>query len=236
MSIKESVVHSHVQDIVSSLIHHFGRPNLGNKKNPFNELLFIILSSKTPPDRYQEVYRALRSRYPIAGNLASADWLEVAQMISRAGLQNRKAKAIVEIAQRLKKQFGRVTLSPLKQMTDSEVEDFLTSLPEVSLKSARCVMLYALERQVFPVDTHCFRISSRLGWVDGNLTFSPKQANALQEGVPPNLRRDLHIGMILLGRRYCMPQNQECHKCPILDHCQTGKFRTGYPITEQLIV
>ena len=52
-----------VELITEILIQKFGKPTLGNKKNPFNELLYIILSSKTPPNRYQEVYRTLRKNY-----------------------------------------------------------------------------------------------------------------------------------------------------------------------------
>lgn len=223
MTRQKSTYFPDVEIITAKLVNHFGRPTLGNKRNPFNELLYIILSSKTPPDRYQEVYQTFRSRYPVADELAQANWMEVAQEISRAGLQNRKAKAIVTIAQRLKRKFGRVTLSPLKQMTDEEVEQFLVSLPEVSLKSARCIMMYALDRQVFPVDTHCFRISNRLGWIKGNANFSKSQANAIQEGIPLHLRHDLHVGMVLLGRNHCTPHHPKCNECPILQHCSTGK-------------
>lgn len=224
---EERVYHPHVEAITSALISHFGCPNLGNKKNPFNELLFILLSSRTPPERYKEVYQALRLRYPLADDLANAAWPEVARVISRAGLQNRKAKAIVTIAKRLTSEFGRVTLSPLKQKTDVQVEQFLTSLPEISLKSARCIMMYSLHRQVFPVDTHGFRISNRLGWVKNNTEFSWKQANALQEGVPPPLRYNLHVGMVLLGRNYCTAHNQRCNKCPIMNYCPMGQTRTS---------
>ena len=62
--------------------------------------------------------------------------------------------------------FGRPTLAPLKRLSDMEVEGVLLSLPGVGVKVARCVLLYSLRRDVFPVDTHCWRVTCRLGWVN----------------------------------------------------------------------
>ena len=154
----------HVEQVARALVRAFGRPTLGNKKNPFNELLYVLLSSKTPPARYREAYCALRRAYRRADDLAMAEPSRVAGVICRAGLQNRKARAVVAIALRLRERFGRVTLAPLVHMTNEEAESLLTTLPEVSKKTARCVLMYALQRSVFPVDSHCFRISQRLGY------------------------------------------------------------------------
>lgn len=214
--------HPNVKEVAQALIKRFDSPDLGNKRNPFNELLYIILSSKTPPDRYQEVYKALKRAYPRADDFIAADPAEVARVINRAGLQNRKAHAIVAIARKLQKEFGRVTLAPLKQMTDEEAERFLESLPEVSKKTARCVSMYALDRAVFPVDAHCFRISKRLGWVSTEMSLTPRAADELQQGVPERLRKDLHIGMVILGRNYCLVRGPKCEDCPLMQLCPTG--------------
>ena len=208
-----------VWEITETLVREFGCQRLGNKRNPFNELLYILLSSKTPPDRYQEVYGTLRRTYKRADDLADARPEEVASVIIHGGLQNRKAHAIAAIAQRLHQEFGRVTLSPLKRMTNEEAERFLVSFPEVSKKTARCVLMYALGRPVFPVDTHCFRIAQRLGWVPEGVSLTDRRADELQEGVPESLRWDLHVGMVLLGRCYCLPQDPLCCKCPLSGFC-----------------
>jgi endonuclease III len=200
----------------------FGRPTLGNKKNPFNEMLYILLSSKTPPDRYQGVYRTLRRRYRKADSLAEARPEDVAATISRGGLQRRKARAIVSIAQRLRDEFGRVTLAPLAKMANEEVEDFLISLPGVSKKTARCVLMYSFNRKVFPVDAHCFRITQRLGWVSGYAHLSDRRADEIQDGIPGSLRKDLHVAMVLLGRHHCLPKDPRCNECPLLRFCATG--------------
>lgn len=219
--------HPNVNQITETLLQKFGRETLGNKQNPIDELIFIILSSKTPPDRYQEVFNAIRTAYPIFEDLVDTTWQDVAKVIKRAGLQNRKAKAIVSIARRLKREFGRVILDPISELSDNEAEKFLVSLPEVSRKTARCVLMYAFNRQLFPVDAHCFRISKRLGWSSKETQLTDLRAEEIQRGVPEHLRKDLHVGMVMLGRRYCIPTNPRCSECPILEFCPTGIKNTG---------
>ena len=214
--------HPHVDEVTKALVQHFGRPTLGNKKNPFNELLYIILSSRTPPDVYQETYRSLRREFKTANSIAEARVEYVAKAIEQGGLHNKKARAITAVASELKETYGRVTLTPLKEMDTGEAEEFLTSLPGVSTKTARCVLMYALDRPVFPVDVHCRRVAHRLGWTPSDIYLTKRQADELQEGIPESLRRDLHIGMVLLGRHYCLPKNPRCRECPLLEFCPTG--------------
>ena len=214
--------HPRVEEITEALVQRFGRPTLGNKKNPFNELLYIILSARTPPEVYQDTYRSLRREFKTANSIAEARPEYVAGTIEQGGLHNKKARAITEIASELKETYGRVTLAPLKEMETEEAEKFLTSLPGVSTKTARCVLMYALGRPVFPVDVHCRRVAHRLGWTPSDIYLTKRQADELQEGIPKPLRRDLHVGMVLLGRNYCFSKNPRCRECSLLKFCLTG--------------
>jgi len=229
MSCDKGYFYPHVEEITQALVQHFGRPTLGNKKNPFNELLYIILSSRTPPDVYQETYRSLRREFKRANSIAEARPEYVAATIEQGGLHNKKAHAITEIASELEEMYGRVTLAPLKEMGTEEAEKFLISLPGVSTKTARCVLMYALDRPVFPVDVHCRRVAYRLGWTSSDIYLTKRQADELQEGIPEHLRRDLHVGMVLLGRNYCLPKNPHCHECPIARLCSRCINTTGEP-------
>lgn len=217
--------HLSVRPVTRALVAKFGRRTLGNKRNPFNELLFIILSSKTPPERYKLTYRALKDKYPSADRLARAKPAVIASVIEMGGLAEKKARQISAIARTLVNEFGHVTLRPLARMTDRQAEVFLDALPGIGKKMARCVLMYSLDRPVFPVDAHCFRISQRLGWISKDATLSDRVADELQTGTPPRLRRDLHVGMILLGREYCQPLRMRCTECPLLIYCPTGRKR-----------
>jgi endonuclease III len=136
-----------------------------NKANPLDELLFILCSVKTAASSYHSTYLALKREFPRFDQIAEAPAPYIARPIEHGGLSNNKAKAIRAIMDRLVEEFGRPTLSPLRDWPDEECEAFLTSLPYAGKKVARCVMMYALGRKVFPVDTHCWRIAVRLGWV-----------------------------------------------------------------------
>jgi len=205
----------------------YGYETLGNKKNPFNELVYILLSSKTPPGRYQETYQALKKRFPRADALALVRPKDIAKVIVRGGLAQKRAKQISSIARELKAHFGRVTLSPLTRMNDQEAEDFLETLPGVGVKVARCISLFALRREVFPVDAHCFRIVSRIGWIRDGATLNDRVADEIQDGIPSDLRRQLHVNFVLLGREYCTPSRPLCTRCPVVQYCETGKVRVA---------
>ncbi|MBW1731388.1 MAG: hypothetical protein JRJ75_10940 [Deltaproteobacteria bacterium] len=212
-----------VEVISKVLKERYGNRRLGNKKNPFNELLYIILSSKTPPHRYQETYRSLRKRFPRSDMLAKSAPREIETVIKKGGLAKKKGDQISAIARQLKEESGRVSLAQLRKMNDHQAEAFLKRLPGVGIKVARCILLFSLNRDVFPVDAHCLRIASRIGWLNGRPPISDRIADEIQEGIPRNLRRSLHISFVLLGRELCSSSNPRCWDCPIGTFCETGK-------------
>lgn len=131
------------------------------------------------------------------------------------GQFTQKATAIKSIIGILNDRFGRPTLSPLHKMSDAQCEEFLTSLPRVGGKVARCVMLYSLGRKVFPVDTHCRRVAQRLGWIDSE----DFDEDLLQSMIPAELRFSLHVNFISLGREFCTSKAPSCGTCPLKQLC-----------------
>jgi len=194
-----------------------------NRRNPLDELLFILCSIQTNESLYHESFRALKRAFPRFDLLAAANEEQVAAVLARGGLSRQKARAITGIARKIIGAFGRLTLAPLKQMAAPDCEAFLTSLPGVGRKTARCVMMYSLHMPVFPVDTHCWRICRRLGWVRPtrrNKSCSPKDMDRLQAMIPPELRFGLHVNMVSLGREVCTPSSPRCSSCPISRYCR----------------
>lgn len=193
-----------------------------NRKNPLEELLFILCSTKTNESSYRATYAALREEFPTFSRLAEAPPERIAAPLAPGGLHRQKSLAIRKICDAIIGKFGRLSLSPLRGMGDRECEDFLTSLPGVGKKVARCVMMYSLGRAVFPVDTHCWRISLRLGWVrptqkDGHC--APRDMDRLQEKIPAALRFSLHVNFVSLGREFCAAGSPRCGGCPLLRAC-----------------
>ncbi len=134
--------------------------------------------------------------------------------IAPLGLVNQKAPRVVEVARRLSADFGDVTLDPLRGMGDAEAEQYLTTLPGVGLKVARCVLMYSLGRDACPVDTHVYRIARRTGLVAEGTTYAQAH-EAMHRAVPPDLRYGLHVGFVRLGRTTCKARRPRCASCPL---------------------
>ncbi len=200
-----------------------------NRKDPLEELLFIICSVQTQESSYRRTFRDLRRTFPRFEELAAAPARKIEKPLVPGGLYRTKSRAIRAICKRIVKLHGRLSLAPLKKLSDDEAEAMLISLPGVGLKVARCVMLYSLGRQVFPVDTHCWRVSRRLGWVrstkDGVCTAV--DMNRLQAKIPPELRFSLHVNLISLGREFCRSGRPRCENCPLGKECRTGRRLQG---------
>ena len=211
-----------VIEVAAALKMRYRDFNHYNLKNPLDELLFIICSTKTGEASYRSTYRSLKETFPTHLRIAEAPAEYIAQPIVGGGLSNQKAKAIRDLLDIIVAKFGEPTLKPLRKMGDEEAEAFLLSLPGVGKKVARCVLMYSLGRQVFPVDTHCWRIAKRLGWVrttQKNRHCAPRDMDRLQSKVPPELRYSLHVNMISLGREICTPTAPRCNECPISAWC-----------------
>lgn len=213
---------STVRDVAAVLKKRYSDFNHYNLKNPLDELLFIICSTKTGEAGYRNTFRALKETFPTHLQIAEAPAEYIARPIVSGGLSNQKAKAIRDLLNVIMAKFGEPTLNPLRKMSDEEAEAFLLSLPGVGKKVARCVMMYSLGRQVFPVDTHCWRIARRLGWVrptQKDKHCAPRDMDRLQAKIPPELRYSLHVNMISLGREICTPTIPRCDECPITVFC-----------------
>jgi endonuclease III len=213
----------HVYQIAEILSNRYRDFNHYNRKNPLDELLFILCSVKRSEAVYFRAFRSLKQVFPRFEDLAKASAKELVSKVSWGGLQNQKAASVKALMETIVDRFGKPSLSKLKNLNDEECEEFLSSLPGVGKKVARCVLLYSLDREVFPVDTHCWRIAGRLGWIKRSATNtkygSSGTRDQLQEIIPRHLRFGLHVNFVSLGREICIARKPQCDACPIERHC-----------------
>lgn len=209
------MTHPSYKQIASLLQQRYFDFSHHNKKNPLDELVFILFSVTKAEPVYTKTYRSFKNNFPRHSDILGASLKDITKSIYHGGQSTQKATAIKSIISILAERFGRPTLAPLKNMPDAECETFLTSLPRVGKKVARCVMLYSLGRQVFPVDTHCRRIAIRLGWIDS----ARFDEDTLQNLIPAELRFSLHVNFISLGREFCKAKSPACPLCELTDIC-----------------
>ena len=210
-----------VRRVTRKLRDAYGTPDLGNYRNPLDELFFILLSQRTTGPSYERVFATFKEW---AGNweiLRGKSVRQITPVIAPAGLAKQKARHVVDIIERLHVEFGQVTLEPLKGWPDTKVELFLTSLPGIGAKTAKCVMLFSLGREVLPVDGHVARVAERLGLVDRSASGT-RTHEVLEQVVPRGDRLDFHVNAVAHGRAVCRARNPKCGECPVRQFCHHG--------------
>jgi endonuclease III len=219
---READTRSHLIEAHRRLLPRYGLPTLGNKPDPLDELVFICLAARTGYRQFERLYDELRATFPSWDDLADADVADIEDAIREAGLARKRALWIKGLLDEIRRRVGRLSLDCLAEMDDEEAEEFLCSLPGVGQKTARCVLMYSLHRDLFPVDTHARRILERLGLLDP--TLHPLKSHDVGQGlVPVGFRRDLHILFVVHGREVCLATAPRCETCVLLDLCPTGR-------------
>ena len=191
----------------------------GNHKDPLDELVFIMLSAQTESYLYRQTYRDLKATYSPWERLLKASETEIATVIRCGGLARKKASQLKAALNQIKETRGALSLQFLQDLSDTEAFEYLHALPGIGVKSAKCVMMYSLNRAVFPVDTHVWRVARRLGIAPPVAKPSETQQLDLEEQIPKEIRRSLHVKLVSLGQQQCTAYFPKCSICPLTDLC-----------------
>jgi endonuclease-3 len=193
-------------------------PSRKVRRDPVDELILTILSQSTSDANCYRGWEALRARYEDWGAVLTAREGEVEETIRPAGLAKQKSATILSTLARLRDEHGSPTLQHLEALGDAEAMDYLTGFHGVGVKTAACVLCFAMGRDVIPVDTHVHRIAVRLGLVPER-TNAVRTHQILNDIVPPELRYELHVLLIGHGRGVCTARNPDCGDCVLGDVC-----------------
>lgn len=194
--------------------------------DPLEELVLTILSQNTNDTNRDRAYAAMRRRYRTWDALAKARVGDLVETIRVGGLANRKAPRIIETLREIRAREGGFDLTWLYDAPDSDVREYLMSLPGVGPKTAACVLGFSLGRPVIPVDTHVHRVASRLGLLPER-TSAAQAHQVLEALVPPGLRLPLHVGLIRHGRLVCRAERPLCEDCVLQNICPSAPFFLG---------
>ena len=186
--------------------------------HPVAELVNTILSQNTNDNNRDVAFAALRERYPTWVAVRDAPTEELVETIRPAGLAPTKGPRIQGALQRVSAVQGEISLAFLQDMELTEARSWLTAIKGVGPKTAAIVLLFALGRPAFPVDTHVHRVSQRLGLIPEN-TSRKKAHRLLEELVPQELYYSLHLELIEHGRALCKARSPRCTACPLKAHC-----------------
>lgn len=193
-------------------------PRMG-QSDPLGQLVETILSQNTTDKNSHRAYLSLRRTFPTWSAVAEATASSIAARIWQGGLANIKAPRIKKVLRIIRDREGRLSLTRLSRMSDTEATSYLTSLPGVGIKTANCVLLFSLHRPVMPVDTHVDRVTRRLGWINKRMPIE-KAGAFIQQFVPPKLMLAVHVYLVWHGRRTCKAGKPRCSECVIRRHCR----------------
>jgi endonuclease-3 len=191
---------------------------LRRRDNPLNTLVHTILSQNTSDANSDRAYAALRQRFPDWEDVHRAPLRTLISTIRSGGLANIKAVRIKALLEEIWGEQGHFDLSFLRDLSDEEVRAYLERFKGIGSKTIACVLLFGMGRPAFPVDTHVFRVSRRLGLVDGRQT--PERAQEfLESSIPPDDRHALHLHLVQHGRQVCKTQRPLCAECVLARVC-----------------
>jgi endonuclease III len=210
-----------VRRVCEKLFIEYGTQRLGNPKVPLDDLIYIIISNRTTSKKTQSTYQLLKKQYKSWDLIIEEPYKKLYPIIKPAGLAEKKSKQIWSLINKIKNDLGSIDLLVLKHHDDKYIEKYLTSLPGVSIKVAKCVLMYTMDREVLPVDTHVYRISCRLGWV--NRKRADQCHGELEALIKPNRRYAFHVDCILHGRKICKQKYPKCGACIIQQYCEYKK-------------
>ena len=178
------------------------------------ELLFSVrLAAQCTDARVNLVTPALFERFPSLEAFAQATPEEVGEYVHSCGFWRAKAKDIVGSAQMLLSDFGG-------RVPDT-MEDLLR-LPGVGRKTANLILGDIYGKEGYVCDTHCIRITGRLGITDGSKD-PLKVEQQLRKVIAPEESSDFCHRMVLHGRALCMARGPKCGECPMRELCDYGK-------------
>jgi endonuclease-3 len=204
-------------------IHHLLLAAYGDHpwhaRDPVATLVSTILSQNTNDVNRDRAFDQLRDRFPTWEAVRDAPEEGLLEAIRPAGLGPTKAPRIQEVLRIISRERGQITLDFLGEMATEEARDWLTGLPGVGPKTAAIVLLFALGKPAFPVDTHVHRVSQRLGLIPQG-TSREKAHQLLEEIVPPDIYYPFHLNLIEHGRAVCHARNPKHERCVLQDACE----------------
>ena len=178
------------------------------------ELLFSVrLAAQCTDARVNLVTPALFARYPSLEAFAEADVDEVGEYVHSCGFWRAKARDMVLCAQMLLREYGGKVPDTMEE---------LLKLPGVGRKTANLILGDIYGKEGYVCDTHCIRITGRLGITDGSKD-PLKVEMQLRKVIPPEESNDFCHRMVLHGRAVCMARGPQCGLCILADVCKYGK-------------
>lgn len=208
----ERILHIH-----ELLLAEYGKP-AWHPRDPVAVLVGTILSQNTNDVNRDRAYDRMRERLPTWEAVRDAPPEDLMAAIRPAGLAPTKGPRIQEALRRITAERGELSLGFVGELPLEEARTWLLDIPGVGPKTAAIVLLFALGKPAFPVDTHVHRVTRRLGLIPER-TSREKAHDLLEQLVPQELYYVFHLNVIAHGRAVCHARKPEHERCVLREVC-----------------
>lgn len=199
-----------IKEIIEGLEAEYPQPICSLNYEKDYELLFATrLAAQCTDERVNMIAPALYARFPTLESIAGADIAEVEEYIKSCGFYHSKARDIVACATTLIERHGGKVPDTMEE---------LCALPGVGRKTANLILGDIFKKPAVVVDTHCIRLSNRMGLVDG-LKDPVKIETALRAILPPEKSSDFCHRLVMHGRAVCTARKPYCGHCAVSGSC-----------------
>lgn len=206
------------QEVHQRLLALYGEPTWRNPLPVLDELVSTILSQNTNDTNRDRAFRQLKDRFTTWEAVRDADTAEVIGAIRSAGLANQKGPRIQNILRQITEERGTLDVNFLRELPAGEAWDWLKKFKGVGPKTASIVLLFSLGKAAFPVDTHIYRVTGRVGLRPARMSLE-KAHTYLAEIFTPEAYAAAHLNIIRLGREVCHPRHPLCTICVLNSIC-----------------
>ena len=180
---------------------------------PYELMIATRLSAQCTDARVNIVTKDLFRQYPTLDSFADADLAELEKAVHPCGFYKAKAKSIKEMCQRVRDVYGGTV--------PDNMDDLLT-LSGIGRKTANLILGDVYGKPAVVADTHCIRISGRLGLTKRH---APEHVETdLRKVLPPERSNRYCHQIVLFGRDTCTARNPKCADCPLKKHCSDPGF------------
>lgn len=204
-------------DIIQRLEERFPIRHHHPIREAFPLLIATLLSQNTTDKNSLQAFQNLRSHYDVTPHvLARLQPSDLKPHIEIAGLYEVRSRRIIALSKTVIERFeGDLDIILRRPMDEARQE--LMDLKGVGPKTADILLAFKGNRPIMPVDTNIFRVSGRIGLVEGR-NYERTRA-ALEEVIPEKKLGEMHFALIKLGQDICKPRRPLCPLCPITSLC-----------------
>lgn len=209
-----------------ALLAFYGEPIWRTPLPAIDELISTILSQNTNDVNRDKAFDALRGRFPTWEAVRDADPAEVVESVRVAGLANQKGPRIQQVLREITQERANLDLSFLNDLPLEEARAWLMKFNGVGPKTAAIVLCFSLNRPAFPVDTHIYRVTGRLGLRPEKMSVEDAHPH-MESLLPPETYYAAHLNIIRLGREICQARKPNCPGCPLRLLCDFAMKSAG---------